>query len=285
MIGMIEQLSDLFSRFAFTRYALLVGVLIAFCSALLGVTLVLKRFSFIGNGLSNTAFGATAIGAAIGFNNDIFFVLPVTVFCAILLLCSGQNAKIKGDASLAMISVGALAVGYLIVNKFPPRSANLAGDICDTLFGSILTLGANIRLVYLCVGLSIFVTVMFVLMYNKIFAITFDEDFAAATGTRVKVYNLSFAIIVAVIVVLAMNLVGALLVSALVVFPALTAMRVFKTFMSVTICAVAVSVVSAALGIMLSMLREVGTPTGSTIVVVNIILFGIFSLIGFILRR
>jgi len=283
MSGIIEQLTEYFS-FPFVRYAMIVGVLIALCSSLLGVTLVLKRFSFIGSGLSNVAFGATAIGAAIGFSNNILFVLPITIISAVLLLCSGQNAKIKGDAALAMISVGALAIGYLLLNVFSD-SANLSGDVCATLFGStaILTLGTRVWMVWLCIGLSVLVTAVFLLLYHKIFAITFDEDFATATGTKAKAYNLLLAVVIAVIIVLAMNLVGALLVSALVVFPALTAMRVFKSFRAVTICAVIVSVTCAALGILISILA--GTPVGSTIVAVDIAGFGIFSLAGFILRR
>jgi zinc transport system permease protein len=275
----------MYFEFPFVRYAMLVGILIAFCSSLLGVTLVLKRFSFIGNGLSNVAFCATAVGAAIGFNNNILFVLPITIVSAVLLLCSGKNAKIKGDASLAMISVGSLAIGYLLMNVFP-QSSNLAGDVCTTLFGStaILTLGQRTWMVWLCVGLSVLVAVLFLLFYHKIFAITFDEDFAVATGIKAKAYNLLLAVVVAVIIALAMNLVGALLVSALVVFPALTAMRLFKSFKSVTICSVIVSVVCAAFGILVSILFD-NLPVGSTIVAVNIAGFGIFSLIGVILRR
>jgi zinc transport system permease protein len=286
MSGIIEQLTMYFTLFPFVRYAFIVSILIAFCSALLGVTLVLKRFSFIGTGLSNVAFFATAAGVALGFNNNIILVLPVTVACAILLLCSGRNAKIKGDAALAMVSVGALAVGYLLMNIFPP-SSNVTGDVCNSLFGStaLVTLGERAWMVWLCIGLSVFVTVIFLLFYHKIFAVTFDEDFAAATGIRAKLYNLLLAVVVAVVIVMAMNLVGALLASALVIFPALTAMRLFKSFRGVIICSVAVSVTCTALGILLSMLEQIDTPIGSTIVTVNIVVFGIFSLIGAILRR
>jgi zinc transport system permease protein len=284
MNAIINQLSMYFA-FPFVRYALIVSVLIAFCSSLLGVSLVLKRFSFIGTGLSNVAFGATAIGAAIGFNNNIYFVLPLTIISAVLLLCSGQNAKIKGDAALAMISVGALAVGYLLMNLFP-QSGNVTGDVCTTLFGSaaIVTLGQRLDMVWLCVGLSAFVGIVFLIFYHKIFAVTFDEDFALATGIKAKLYNLLLAFVIAVVVVMAMNLVGALLASALVVFPALTAMRVFKSFKSVTICSMIVAVICTTLGILLSILID-NLTVGSTIVTVYIVVFGLFSLTGFLIRR
>ena len=263
--------------YPFVRYALIVGILIALCSSLLGVTLVLKRFSFIGDGLSHVAFGALAIASVLGLSNEMLLVLPITVVCAILLLRTGQNAKIKGDAAIAMISVGALAVGYLLMNVFS-ASSNISGDVCTTLFGatSILTLSAVE--VWLCIVLSVVVLAVFVLFYHKIFAVTFDESFAKAAGTPVAVYNLLLAVIIAVIIVLAMNLVGSLLISALVIFPALSAMRVFKSFRAVTICAGILSVVCAAVGLITAILA--GTPVGSTIVVVDIIAFALFTLIG-----
>ena len=264
-------------NYPFVRYALIVGILIALCSSLLGVTLVLKRFSFIGDGLSHVAFGALAIASVLGLSNEMLLVLPITVVCAILLLRTGQNAKIKGDAAIAMISVGALAVGYLLMNVFS-ASSNISGDVCTTLFGatSILTLSAVE--VWLCIVLSVVVLAVFVLFYQKIFAVTFDESFAKAAGTPVAVYNLLLAVIIAVIIVLAMNLVGSLLISALVIFPALSAMRVFKSFRAVTICAGILSVVCAAVGLITAILA--GTPVGSTIVVVDIIAFALFTLIG-----
>jgi zinc transport system permease protein len=272
----------LYFGFPFVRYAMVVGVLIALCSSLLGVTLVLKRFSFIGVGLSNVAFGATTVATAVGLTNNFLLVLPVTVISAILLLRMGQNAKINGDAALAMLSVGALAIGYLVMNVFS-KSSNLSGDVCATLFGSTSILTLSTGTVWLCVILSILVTAVFLLFYNKIFAITFDEDFAAAIGIKTKNYNLVLAAIVAVIIALAMNLVGSLLVSALVVFPALSAMQVFGSFSAVTLCSVLVSVFCAAFGIIISILA--GTPVGSTIVAVNIAAFTIFSVIGFFKRR
>ncbi len=267
----------LYFEYPFVRYAFIVGILIAFCSSLLGVSLVLKRYSFIGDGLSHVAFGAMAVAAVLRLSNDMLLIFPVTVLCAVLLLRTGRNARIKGDAAIAMISVGALAVGYLLMNIFS-SSSNLSGDVCSTLFGatSILTLRAYE--VWLCAGLSLAVVAIFILFYNKIFAVSFDESFARASGINVELYNLIIAVVVALIIVLAMNLVGSLLISALIVFPALSAMRVFKNFKSVTICSAVVSVVCAVLGLLISILG--GTPVGATIVAADIIVFGIFAFIG-----
>lgn len=271
------QTINLYFNYPFVTYALIVGVLISLCSSLLGVTLVLKRFSLIGDGLSHVAFGAMAIAAVIGLSNDMLIVMPVTMVCAVLLLRGGQNSKIKGDAAVAMISVGALALGYLMMNIFS-SSSNLSGDVCSTLFGStsILTLTKNE--VWICAILSIVCVAAFIFFYNKIFSVTFDESFAKATGTNTEAYNLMIAIIIAVIIVLAMNLVGALLISALVVFPALSAMRIFKSFKSVTICSAVLSVFCSTLGILISIIA--GTPVGSTIVAVDIAMFAVFVLIG-----
>lgn len=266
---MIDKLIFYF-QYPFVRYALIVGVLIALCSSLLGVTLVLKRFSFIGDGLSHVAFGAMAVASVLNFTNNMIFILPVTVICAVLLLRTGQNTKIKGDSAIAMISVGALAIGYLLMNLFA-TGPNLSGDVCSTLFGStsILTLARG--QVVLCSILSVAVVVVFVTFYHKIFCVTFDETFAKATGMKTDFYNLLIAIITAVIIVLAMNLVGSLLISALVIFPALSAMRVYKTFFGVTVCSVVLSVICAVIGILLSILA--GTPVGSTIVATDIVAF------------
>lgn len=281
MIEIIDKLTAYF-QYPFVRYALIVGVLIALCSSLLGVTLVLKRFSFIGDGLSHVAFGAMAIAAALNFTNNLLLVLPITIICAILLLRTGQNTKIKGDAAVAMISVGTLAIGYLIMNLFS-KSSNLAGDVCATLFGSTSILTLTKTEVWICLILSVLVITVFMLFYHKIFAVTFDEDFSTATGVQAKTYNLMLAVIIAIVIVLAMNLVGALLISALVIFPALSAMRLFKSFKAVTICSVVISVVCAVLGIFISILA--GTPVGSTIVAVYIAGFFIFNIAGFIARR
>lgn len=263
--------------YPFVRYALVVGVLIALCSSLLGVTLVLKRFSFIGDGLSHVAFGAMAIAGVLGLTNDMPLVMAITIVSAVLLLKTGQNTKIQGDAAVAMISVGALALGYLLMNIFS-TSSNLSGDVCSTLFGSTSILTLSLGEVWLSVGMSALVVLIFVLFYNKIFAVTFDESFAKAVGTAADRYNLLIAVIVAVVIVLAMNLVGSLLISALVIFPALSAMRVFKSFRSVTVCAAVLSTVCAALGILIAILA--GTPVGSTIVAVDILAFFLFSGIG-----
>lgn len=275
---MIEKFV-MYLQYPFVWYALIVGVLIALCSSLLGVTLVLKRFSFIGDGLSHVAFGAMAIAAVLNLTNEMLLVLPITIISAILLLRTGQNTRIKGDAAIAMISVGALAFGYLIMNIFS-TSSNLSGDVCSTLFGSTSILTLKQQEVWLCVGLSVAVVVIFTLFYNKIFAITFDENFAKATGTNVNAYNLLLAVIIAVIIVLAMNLVGSLLISALVIFPALSAMRLFHSFKRVTVCAAVLSVVCAFLGIVISILA--GTPVGSTIVAVDVAAFAICFVTGII---
>ena len=259
------------------RYALIVGVLIALCSSLLGVTLVLKRFSFIGDGLSHVAFGAIAIASVLNLSNEMIFVLPATVICAILLLRTGKNTKIQGDAAIAMISVGALAVGYLLMHLFS-TSSNLSGDVCATLFGSTSILTLSRGEVWLCIILSVIVAGMFLLFYHKIFAVTFDEDFAKASGTNAGAYNLLIAVIIAVIIVLAMNLVGSLLISALVIFPALSAMRVFQSFRSVTICSAVLSVCCALTGMLVSIVA--GTPVGATIVAVDIVAFLGFCLLG-----
>lgn len=276
MTAILEKLT-LYWAYPFVRYALIVGVLIALCSSLLGVTLVLKRFSFIGDGLSHVAFGAMAIAAVLQITNEMPLVMVITISSAVLLLRTGLNAKIKGDAAIAMISVGALAIGYLVMNIFS-TSSNLSGDVCSTLFGSTSILTLSPVEVWLCVGMSVLVVVVFILFYNKIFAVTFDEDFARATGTKAGLYNLLIAIVVAIIIVLAMNLVGSLLISALVIFPALSAMRMFKSFRSVTICAVVLSVLCSLIGILASILA--GTPVGSTIVAVQIVAFGLSWLTG-----
>jgi len=278
MSVLIEKLA-LYFEYPFVRYALIVGILIALCSSLLGVTLVLKRFSFIGDGLSHVAFGGIAIATVLKLTNQMLLILPVTIVCAILLLRTGQNAKIKGDAAVAMISVGALALGYLLMNIFS-TTANLAGDVCSTLFGSTSILTLTKTEVWLCAALSVVVIAVFLLFYHKIFAVTFDEDFAKATGTKTDQYNLLIAVITAIIIVLAMNLAGSLLISALVIFPALSAMRLFKNFKSVILCSAILSVFCAVLGILTSILA--GTPVGSTIVAVDIAAFAICSLIGWI---
>ena len=256
----------LYMEYPFVRYALIVGVLIALCSSLLGVTLVLKRFSFIGDGLSHVAFGALSVAAVLGTANRMTVVLPITLVAAVLLLRTGKDTKIQGDAAVAMISVTSLAFGYLLMNLFS-ASANVSGDVCSTLFGSTSILTLTKQEVWLSVVLSVVILLIFAFFYQKIFAVTFDEDFARAVGTNAGRYNLIVAVVVAVIIVLAMNLVGSLLISAFVIFPALSSMRLFHTFFSVTVCSAVLSVLCALTGILLSVL--VGTPVGATVVAMD----------------
>ena len=266
--------------YPFVRYALIVGVLIALCSSLLGVTLVLKRFSFIGDGLSHVAFGAMAIAAVLNLTNRMLLVLPVTVVCAVLLLRTGQNTKIKGDAAIAMISVGALAFGYLLMSMFS-TSANLSGDVCGALFGSTSILTLTKTEVWVCTILSAAVLVLFVLFYHRIFDVTFDESFAQAAGTHVDAVNLMIAVITAVIIVLAMNLVGSLLISALIIFPALGAMRLAGSFRGVVVLSAVISVVSFLCGLLLS----TTLPAGATIVLCNLAALLVCTLLGKLCKR
>ena len=276
MTEIILKLAE-YMAYPFVRYALIAGVLTALCSSLLGVTLVLKRYSFIGDGLSHVAFGAMAIASVLNLVSDMVVILPVTIIAAILLLKGGRKVKIKGDAAIAMLSVGALAIGYLFMNIFS-SSPNLSGDVCSTLFGSASILTLSKTDVWLCVGLSALVLAIFIVLYNKIFAVTFDEAFAAAVGIHTELYNLLISVITAVIIVLAMNLVGSLLTSALIIFPPLSAMRLFKSFKGVIICSAVTSVICTALGMVISIL--VSAPVGSVIVAVDIVVFLIFSLIS-----
>ena len=262
MEEIIRQLTA-YLQYPFVRYAFLAGVLIALSASLLGVTLVLKRYSYIGDGLSHVAFGAMAVAMVLKLGNQMLLILPVTIVCAVLLLRTGEQAKIKGDAAVAMLSVASLAFGYLVINLFS-ASANLSGDVCTTLFGSTSILTLTGWDVAVCGALSLFVICFFVLFYHQIFSVTFDESFARASGNQVERYNLLMAAVIAVIIVLAMNLVGSLLISALIIFPALSAMRLFQSFRGVTIFSAFLSVVCALFGITVSIL--LGTPVGSTIV-------------------
>lgn len=276
MSSFFERLSEYMS-YSFVVNALIVGILISLCASLLGVTLVLKRLSFIGDGLSHVAFGAMAIAAVVGMTNEMFIVLPVTILCAIFLLRSSGNTKIKGDAAVAMFSVGALAFGYLLMNIFS-TSSNLSGDVCSTLFGSTSILTLSSTDVIMCLGMSAVVMILFVFFYNRIFNVTFDENFAKAVGSNTGAYNLLIAVVIAVIIVLAMKLVGSLLISALVIFPALSAMKVFKSFKSVTVCSGIIAVSAAVIGMLISIMA--GTPVGATIVAVDVAVFAIFSIVG-----
>ena len=276
MSNMISTLSAYLS-YPFVQYALIVGVLVALCASLLGVSLVLKRFSFIGDGLSHVAFGALAIATILHVSNELIVMIPITVLAAIILLGASNNAMIKGDAAIAMISVGALAFGYLILSKFS-GSTNVSADVCSTLFGATSILTLTITDVWVCMVMSVLVIFVFAFFYNKIFAVTFDESFAEATGIRAKVYNYMIAIITALVIVLAMELVGSLLVSALIIFPALSAMRVFKSFRAVTLCSAVIAVIGTMAGMLISILAS--TPVGASIVAVDVVIFAVFSLAG-----
>ena len=278
---MITKL-QFYLQYPFVWYALIVGTLIALCSSLIGVTLVLKRYSFIGDGLSHVAFGAMAVATVFHLANDTIFVMPVTIIAAVLLLRSGQNAKIKGDAAIAMLSVGALALGYLVLHLFS-TSANISGDVCSSLFGSTSILTLSKQDVWLCVIMAAAVILIFWICYNRIFAVTFDENFAKATGIQADRYNLWIAIIIAVIIVIGMNLVGSLLISALIIFPALSAMQIFQNFKQVVICSAVISVSCALIGILISILFS--TPVGATIVAADMIVFLLGSLVGRIIRK
>ena len=262
--------------YPFVKYAFLVAIMIALASSLLGVTLVLKRYSFIGDGLSHVAFGAMAVATVFKTLNNNVIILPVTVLTAVLLLKRGKKAKIKGDAAIAMLSVGALAMGYLFINMFS-TSANVSGDVCSTLFGSTSLMTLTCGEVIFSVVLSVLVIGLFVLFYNKIFAVTFDEDFSSATGTPADKYNLIIAVMIALIIVLGMNLVGSLLISALVIFPAITAMSIFDNFKGVVICSAVIAVGCAVIGMLLSLI--IMTPVGATIVAINILVYIICTII------
>ncbi len=266
-----------YMQYSFVRYALIVGVLIAFCSSLLGVILVLKRYSFIGDGLSHVAFGAMAVATVFELSDDTIITMPVTIITAILLLKGGKNVKIKGDAAVAMLSVGALAIGYLVMNVFA-TSANISGDVCTTLFGSTSILTLTEKDVMVCLIFSILVIVTFIIFYHRFFSVTFDENFVTATGGRTEFYNLMIAVIIAIIIVLGMNLVGSLLISALIIFPALSAMRVMESFKGVVILSGLISVCCALIGMLTSILFS--TPVGSTIVAIDMVAFFICVVIG-----
>lgn len=272
---MLNLIAELFS-YPFMVRAIVVGVLVALCAALLGVSLVLKRYSMIGDGLSHVSFGALAIATAFGAA-PLQFSIPVVMLAAFLLLRISESSKIKGDAAIALISTGSLAVGVLVVSL----TSGMNIDIYNYMFGSILAMKKED--VWLSVGLSLAVLVLYVLFYSKIFAVTFDEIFARATGTKAGLYNMLIALLTAVTIVLGMRLMGALLISSLIIFPSLTSMRIFKNFRSVVICSAILSVFCFFCGIIISYVYA--TPAGASIVAVNIIMFMFFSAIGFLLSR
>ena len=292
MTNLFEYIAEFFEMPGI-RYAFIVGPLIAVCTSLLGVTLVLKRYSFIGEGLSYTAFGAMAFAAVVGITNNMLIALPATIIAAIILLRSSTKARIKGDAAVAMLAVGALGLGYLLLALWPTK--NFASDVCRVLFGDAAIISLSKFEVIGCVVLSVVTILLFIFFYHKIFAVTFDENFARATGVKTSIYNLIVAIIIAIIIVIAMKLVGSLLVSALIIFPALTSMRMFKTFKSVTISSAIISLLCFVTAMFMHMtfslyksflgFKGSTLPIGSTIVALNIIVFLVFTLINFIRTR
>lgn len=272
---MFNALSQMFS-YSFMVRAVVVGLLVSLCAALLGVSLVLKRYSMIGDGLSHVGFGALAIATVLGWS-ELAVSIPIVVIAAILLLRLSENARIKGDAAIAIISTGSLALGVLIISM----TTGINTDITNYLFGSILAMSQGD--VVLSVVLSLAVLIMFFLFYSRMFAVTFDESFARATGIKAGLYNTLLACLTAVTIVLGMRMMGALLISSLIIFPPLTAMRLCKTFRSVVICSALVSVVCFMAGITVSFFLS--TPTGASIVGMNIICLCLFSLIGFAKNR
>ena len=268
--------------YSFVRYALIVCALVALSAGLIGVPLVLKRYSFIGDGLSHVAFGAVAVAALLGIAAPLWIVLPVTAISAVFLLLLGENARLKGDSAIALLSVSALAIGYLLLH-FSDSQGNVSGDVCSSLFGSTSLLTLSREDVLLSLVVSVTVLFVFVFFYHKIFSVTFDETFARATGMRARSYRVLIALLSAVVISTAMELVGSLLVSALIVFPALSAMRLFRTFRAVTVASALLSVLGASLGMVLSILFE--TPTGATIVVVDLVIYLACTVVGRVSRR
>jgi zinc transport system permease protein len=273
--AMFEVLKELFS-YTFILKALAVGILISLCTALLGVSLVLKRYSMIGAGLSHVGFGALAVALAMNLA-PLKISIPVVLLSAFLLLRISENSKIKSDAAIALISSSALAIGVMVIY----RSTGINTDVCNYMFGTILAMSKSD--VYISIVSAIAALAVYIIFYNKIFAVTFDESFARAAGTNANFYNMLIALLTALVIVVGMRLMGAMLISSLIIFPALTAMRVFSSFKGVVACAAATSVVSFFIGIVVSFVSE--TPAGASIVVVNLAVFIIFYIVGLSLRR
>ena len=272
---MLSLLREMMS-YPFLVRAFLVGVLVALCAALLGVSLVLKRYSMIGDGLSHVGFGALAIATAFHLA-PLQVAIPVVVLAAFLLLRLSESSKIKGDAAIAIISTASLAVGVMVISI----TTGMNVDVCNYLFGSILAMSKSD--VYLSVVLSLVVLVLYVLFYSKIFAVTFDENFSKATGIRANAYNMLIALLTAITIVIGMRLMGALLVSTLIIFPALTSMRIFQSFRAVVISSAILSVLCFVIGITISYIRA--TPAGASVVMVNLAAFALFSAVGLFRRR
>ncbi|MEA4939270.1 MAG: metal ABC transporter permease [Christensenella sp.] len=271
---MISTLTEMLS-YPFLVRALIVGLLVALCASLLGVSLVLKRFSMIGDGLSHVGFGALAIAAAANIA-PLYLAIPVCIAASFLLLRMSESTRIKGDAAIAMLSAGSLAIGVMVVSM----TTGMNTDVYNYMFGSILSLSQGDAV--LSAVLSAVVLVLFVLFYPRLFAVTFDESFARATGIPTRAYNAALATLSSITVVLGMRMMGALLISSLVIFPVLTAMRIGKRYLSVTILSAIVAIVGFFLGMVISFVYE--TPSGASVVCVNIVLFGLFAIVGGILN-
>jgi len=263
----------------FIRYAFIVGIIVSLCSSLLGVSLVLKRYSMIGDGLSHVGFGTLTVAAALNLTEQSLYIsIPVVVVSAFLLLRVNESSKIKGDAAIALISTSALALGYTL-SYSSTNSSNI--DVCNFMFGSLLTIKKTE--VIPSVLLSVMVLVLFIFFYNRIFAVTFDETFAKATGTRSGLYNMIIAFLTAVTIVMGMKIMGTLLISALIIFPALTSMRVCKSFRGVVICSAVISIFCCVAGIITGIV--LGSPAGSSVVLCNLALFAVFSVISLLKGR
>ncbi|GAA0679154.1 metal ABC transporter permease [Clostridium cadaveris] len=269
MISIVQEML----AYPFMVRALIVGILVALCASLLGVSMVLKRYSMIGDGLSHVGFGALAVATAFNMA-PLVISLPVVVLAAFLLLRIKESSKIKGDAAIALISTGSLAIGVMVISM----STGMNTDVCNYLFGSIL--GVKQNEVVLTIVLSAFVLILFVLFYNRIFAVTFDETFAKATGTNADLYNMLIALLTAFTIVLGMRTMGALLISSLIIFPALTSMRIFKQFRAVIISSAILSVFCFVAGLILSYVYA--TPTGASVAILNIGCFMLFSVFGWL---
>ncbi|MDR2136957.1 MAG: metal ABC transporter permease [Synergistaceae bacterium] len=267
MIELIDLLRELFS-YAFIVRAVVVGTFVALCAALLGVTLVLKRYSMIGDGLSHVGFGALAISMSLRLA-PLEVSIPVVLLAAFCLLRLSENSRIKGDAAIALISSSALAVGVMTISM----TSGMNADVCNYMFGSILAMSKSD--VYLSVAVAVFVLILYILFYNRIFAVTFDEGFAKATGMKTERYNTLIALLTAMVIVVGMRMMGAMLISSLVIFPALTSMRVFSSFKRVVASSAALSVLCFFVGIVLSF--ALSTPTGASIVIANLTAFCLFS--------
>lgn len=272
---MIEVIIEMFS-YEFLVRAIVGGLLVSLCAALLGVSLVLKRYSMIGDGLSHVGFGALAIATSANVA-PLEFAIPIVIVAAFFLLRISENSKIKGDAAIAIISTSSLAIGIMAATM----STGMNTDINSYLFGSILSMSTSD--VWLCIVLSVIVLILFVIFYNKIFAVTFDENFAKATGTKAGIYNMVIALLTALTIVVGMKMMGSLLISSLIIFPAITSMRVCKRFKTVIITSAIVSVVCFFIGLVISYMYS--TPTGASIVIVNLGALIIFSLVGFAMRK